>query len=176
MFDFGAKWTPATPLAEGRHDLEGVTVDVRTALHLAFISGNFRAGLAALGLEPQPIGATAIARPPAYALAAARDRVLVVSEVPLASAEGWNAEGFAVTGMDGGLVALDLEGARLETLLGQATSFDWNATSRSAAIQFAGHFCLASRIGDRTRLRLLVETSLVEYVRHWIASALNGGR
>ncbi len=171
MRDLAHKWTAAPILEDQRIALSGLDVMRRTALYFALISGAVEEGLNALGCAARPAGATDVAMPPVYALAAARDRVLLVSEHPMVDAEGWRGDAFAVTDMTGAYSAIDLEGPALANILAQGTSLDWQSHTRSAALLFAGMSCLVSRFQHKARARLIVENPLLPYFLRWLGAA-----
>lgn len=167
MFDFGKKWTPASFALEG-----GLGADLRvrtlTGLHFALVSGNTEAGLARLGIQGNPLGATSVAPPVPYALGLARDRCLAVSAQPLTAADGWHPEGFALTAASDAYVPLEFSGHALQQLLAEATTLDWSAPTRSAAIVFASLPAAASFHGTTHTLRLFLETPLLPALARWL--------
>lgn len=168
MFDFGEKWTPAAPVGEWAIDAGAIEVRPRAGIFLYLMSGNLAAGLAELGLDPSPIGATSVAPAVPYALATARDRCLVVSPAPMPNADGWVSAGYATTEMTGGLAAIDLRGPGLSDILSQATTLDWRTPAKSAAISFAGVTAFASFLEHRDAVRIIVETPTVPYLCRWM--------
>ena len=171
MFDFGKKWTPA------RFDLEGafgedLRVRMLSGLHLALVSGDTEAGLARLGIRGSPLGATAIAPPEPYALALARDRCLAISPRPLTAADGWYPDGFALTAMSDAYAVLEFTGRGLPDLLAEATTLDWTAPTRSAAINFATLPTAASFHGTLHTLRLFIELPLLPALARWLETRL----
>ena len=121
----------------------------------------FCAGLA-------PVGFSGVAHGPTYAVAVTRDRLLVVSESPIAAAEGWDAStATALTPMDDAWLILDLEGPGLANLVAKATSLDFADASPSASLLFAGLACIAYRYERPSRLRLHVERPLAAAFAEW---------
>lgn len=169
MHDRGLFWTPA---AAERFSARGVSISVVSGICQTLVSG-VRPLAAALcaGLAP-PVGFSGIAHGPTYAVAVARDRLLVVSEKAIDAAEGWDAStATALTPMDDAWLILDLEGPGLADLVAKATSFDFADASPSASLLFAGLACIAYRYERPSRLRLHVERPLAAAFAEWAARA-----
>ena len=167
MFDFGTKWTPASFGLEGAFG-DDLRVRTLSGLHLALVSGNIEAGLARLGIRGSPLGNTAIAPAEPYALGLVRDRCLAISPQPLTAADGWHVEGFALTAMSDAYAVLEFNGRGLPGLLSEATTLDWTAPTRSAAISFATLPAAASFHGATHTLRLFIETALLPALARWL--------
>jgi sarcosine oxidase gamma subunit len=164
MLDRGLFWTPA---AAGAFSARDVAISVVSGLRQTLVSGvrplaaPFCAGLA-------PVGFSGIARGPTYAVALARDRLLVVSENPIEAAEGFDAAtATALTHVDDAWVILDLEGPELADLIAKATSLDFTDASPSASLIFAGLTCIAYRYERPSRLRLHIERPLAAAFAEW---------
>ena len=124
------------------------------------------------GLAP-PVGFSGIARGPRYAVAVARDRLLVVSKDPIAAAEGFDAAtATALTPWTTPGSILDLEGPGLADFVAKATSLDFSDASPSASLFFAGLTCIAYRYERPSRLRLHVERPLAAAFAQWAATDL----
>ena len=172
MLDRGRFWTPAPAEGQAEFAARGVDVTVVAGLSQALLSGPQRFGAGRLAAISAPVGYGGLASGPSYAVAIARDRSLIVSERPLALAEGWDAEtATAVTGMDDAFVVLDLEGPGLADLLSKATTLDFADASPSAALAFAGLPCLAYRYARADVLRLHVERPLACALAEWMRLA-----
>lgn len=171
MFDFGKKWTPASFTLEGAFG-EDLRVRTLSGLHVALVSGNIGAGLTLLDIRVGPLGATSIAPAEPYALGLARDRCLAISPQPITAADGWYPEGFALTAMSDAYAVLEFTGRGLPGLLAEATTLDWTAPTRSAAISFATLPAAASYHGSGHVFRLCVETPLLPALARWLETAL----
>lgn len=170
MFDYGAKWTPAS-FGTGVRSGE-VTGALVGGLSLVLLSGNITSGLAAMGMREPPWGATSVATGSGFALAMARDRCLAVSLLPLAMEDGWHEDGYATTDVWDGFMVLELSGSALPSLLAQATSLDWSSSMRSAAISFAGLPAAAVFREDRHRLWLFLDTPNFPALQRWFATVI----
>ena len=170
MFDFGKKWTPASFTLEGAFG-EDLRVRMPSGLHLALVSGNIEAGLTRLDIRVGPLGATSIAPAEPYALGLARDRCLAISPRPLTAADGWYPEGFALTAMSDAYAVLEFTGRGLPGLLAEATTLDWQAPTRSAAMSFATLPAAASYHGSGHGFRLCVEIPLLPPLACWLAAS-----
>ena len=164
MHDRGLFWTPAAEAFSARD----VAISVVGGLRQTLVSGVrplaapfFYAGLA-------PVGFSGIARGPTYAVAVARDRLLVVSKDPIEAKEGFDAAtATAVTHVDDAWLILDLEGPELADLVAKATSLDFTDASPSASLIFAGLACIAYRYERPSQLRLHVERPLAAAFAEW---------
>ena len=167
MLDRGLFWTPDAERFSARE----VAISPVSGLCQTLVSGvRPLAAPACAGLAP--VGFSGIVRGPTYAVAVARDRLLVVSESPIVAAEGWDAStATALTTMDDAWLILDLEGPGLADLVAKATSLDFADASPSASLLFAGLACLAYRYERPSRLRLHVERPLAAAFAEWAARA-----
>ena len=167
MFDFGSKWTPAAPLADDAIEADGLAIAFRSGMSLCLVSGDVSAALSRLGLGARALGITDAAEAADYALAIARDRCLVVTQMSRDVPEGWSDAGFCITDVTDGYVAVELAGPALQAILSQATTLDWTQPSRSAAIQFSGVTAYGSW-ASRGVARLFIETPMAPYLRAWL--------
>jgi hypothetical protein len=172
MLDRGRFWTQAPAEGQAQFAARGVDVKVVAGLSQALLSGSRRFGAGRLVGIAAPVGYSALASGPSYAVAIARDRSLVVSERAIALADGWDAESAtAVTRMDDAFLVFDLEGPGLTDLLSKATTLDFADASPSAALAFAGLPCLAYRYVRPQVLRLHVERPLACALGEWMQLA-----
>ncbi len=169
MFDFTRKWTPAR--FDGSDDGAGSEMRIVPGLQLLLLSGNTSSALLELGIQGQGLGATSVASGDAFALAIARDRLLVVASRPTLLDEGWRAGGFALTEATDGISIVEFSGTGLLRLLNMATTVDWEQPTRSAAISFAGLPAAAAFYHGKDRLWLFIETPLLPTLRAWFAIA-----
>ena len=169
MHDRGLFWTPASFECFSAPD---VAISLARGLRQTLVSGvHPLAAPLCKNLAP-PVGFSAIASGPTYAVAVARDRLLVVSENPIEAREGWDAAtATALTHVDDAWLVLDLEGPGLEDLIAKATSQTFADASPSASLLFAGLPCVAYRYELASRLRLHIERPLAAAFAEWAARA-----
>jgi len=144
------------------------TAWARAAIGQTLISGDLDAALAALAPGAPRLGLYQLAPEGAHALRIARDRALLVTPAPLGAADGWR-DGFCMTAVDDGWVAVEVEGERAAQVLLQGTSADLTASSPSAALLFAGRRCLLARTAAGFRLHL--ERPWLEALLAWLDGA-----
>jgi sarcosine oxidase, subunit gamma len=171
MRDLAQKWSPVPDwrtavIAEPR-----LMIRTLAGFSQYLVSGSLAAWAKTSGMAGEAVGALSIAAGAHYALRTARDRILAVSETPLAVMPGWHAEGFAVSGIDTGLHIFEIEGDGLADLWGRATTLDPKGATQSAAILFAGINIFCCRHGHGDRLRVHVDRGLAPYLWKWLEQA-----
>lgn len=169
MRDLAEKWTVVPDWREAVIDAPGLSVRSLCDLHQCLVSGRLDAWARETGLPGQGVGAFGTAVGDRYSVQVARDRVLAVSDSPLALAPGWHAAGFAVTGVSAGLHVFEARGAGIAGLVARATTVDPGAGSASASLTFAGIDAVAYHHGES--LRLHVDRGLAASVWLWMQKA-----
>lgn len=176
MLDNSARWRPEPDWENAR--LEGRTVAVRAVTGLAqrLVSGDLDRFLARHGLGCN-VGALGLASGGRYAVRVARDRLLVVGLPASECADGWHADGYAVTTMGSALRVLDARGEGVRDLLARATTVDPDDPGPCAALRFFGLTCTVYFHGDAQTLRIHVERGLAASLWEWLECQplLSGG-
>jgi hypothetical protein len=168
MLDRGLFWSPSTE-EEASFAAQGVCVKLIRGLAQMLVSGRRVIGTGRLAALAPPVGFSGVASGPAYAVAIARDRSLVVSHKPLGLGEGWDLEtASAFTIVDDAMLVLDITGPGLCELLSKATSLGPADPTPSAALLFAGLPCLAYRHTRPDVVRLHVERPLASALANWM--------
>ena len=170
MFDFGAKWAPAR--FEEPDLWSGIEMRLVPGLRVVLASGDISSALRAFRMEGPALGATAVARGESFALAVARDRLLIVCSEATPFEDGW-VNGLALTEVTDGISVIALSGPALPELVSSATTLDWKQPTRSASITFAGLTAAAVFHGSSDRLWLFLDTPLVPALRAWITAAIH---
>lgn len=173
MLDRGSFWTPA-PEPDAGFATPSLRVDIVPGLHQLLVSGAPAAVGGLLGKTvPSPVGFNDVALGDTYGAALARDRMLIVSDHPLAIAEGWDAAlGVAATVLDDAWTVLDLQGEHLDDLVSMATTIDRGEPTASSALLFASTACVAYRHKTPATLRVHVERPLAPFLLDWIRRAI----
>ncbi len=168
MLDLSSRWSLLSGTGFPGFALGGIHMAQCAQWHQALVSGNAAAASEALGLRDRPAGAFEIVSGPLYAVAIARDRLLVVSETPFTHSEGWHSSGFAFTRMSDGYAIFDISGERLEDLKNRAANPSLVTGSRSARIDFAARGCLAYHYKSPDLLRIHIDRAYADYLLAWI--------
>ena len=154
---------------------EGMLIDRRrlsahavTGRGQTLISGNLDAGLGALAAGAPMLGLYGLVCEGPHALRIARDRALLVTEAPLAVADGWR-DGWCATAVDDGWAIVDVEGDDAPLALMQATGADLSVNSPSAALRVVGLNALLVRTASGFRLH--VERTWLEALLSWLDGA-----
>lgn len=166
MRDRGKFWTPAPDWRTARIERDGLSARRIAGLGQTLISGNLRAGVAALAPGAPEAGLWSLLETDRYLVRIARDRGLLVTSESLHVAPGWR-EGYVATPCDDAYAVIELAGDRLANVMAEATSADLEAGSRSAAVLFAGVTVFLYRAGASTA-RLHVESPLASYLWKWL--------
>ena len=116
-------WAPARHAEGLLIDGRGLTARALTGRGHVLISGNLKAAVAALATGAPILGLYAAAPDGAHALRIARDRALLVTPAPLGMGEALR-DGWGLTSVDDGWVAVDVEGEDAASALAQGTSAD----------------------------------------------------
>ncbi|MGX7876397.1 hypothetical protein ACVDG5_030245 [Mesorhizobium sp. ORM6] len=170
MRDLAGKWSVAPDWQSAVITAPGLVVSAISRLDQLLVSGDLEAWARVSGVKADGVGAFfGVAEGERYAARLARDRLLVVSNTPLAIAGGWHAEGFAVTEISAGLLVLEVEGSALDAFIARGTTLDPKQTSASAALSFAGISAIVYRHADR--LRVHVDRGLAAYLWTWMEQA-----
>ncbi|PZV37543.1 hypothetical protein [Mesorhizobium kowhaii] len=169
MRDLAEKWSVAPDWQSAVITAPGLVVRAVPGLNQLLVSGDLDAWSLMSGVDGTGVGAFGTAQGERYAARLARDRLLVVSNTPLAIATGWHAEGFAVTAISAGLQVFEVEGSALDAFIGRGTTLDPRQASASAALSFAGISAVVYRHQDR--LRIHVDRGLAAYLWTWMETA-----
>ncbi|MFC3327192.1 hypothetical protein [Mesorhizobium cantuariense] len=169
MRDLAEKWSVAPDWQSAVITTPGLAIQAVLTLNQLMVSGDLDAWARGSGVDGTGVGAFGAAQGDRYAVRMARDRLLVVSNSPLAIPTGWHAEGFAVTAISAGLQVFEVEGRALDTFIARGTTLDPSQASASAALSFAGISAIAYRHEDR--LRIHVDRGLAAYFWTWMEQA-----
>jgi sarcosine oxidase gamma subunit len=169
MRDLAEKWSVAPDWQDAVIATPGLAVRTISGLTQLLVSGDLDAWARASGADGNVVGAFGAAEGDRYAARLARDRLLVVSNSPLAIAMGWHAEGFAATAISAGLQMFEVEGTALDAFIRRGTTLDPAQPSASAALSFAGVSAIVYRHEDR--LRIHVDRGLAAYLWAWMEQA-----
>jgi sarcosine oxidase, subunit gamma len=169
MRDLAEKWSVAPDWQSAVITAPGLVVRAVPGLNQLLVSGDLDAWARASGLDGHGVGAFGTVQGDRYAARLARDRLLVVSNTPVAVAMGWHAEGFAVTAISAGLHVFEVEGSALDAFIARGTTLDPRQASASAALSFAGISAVVYR--HQGRLRIHVDRGLAAYLWTWMETA-----
>jgi sarcosine oxidase gamma subunit len=169
MRDLAEKWSVAPDWQSAAITAPGLVIRAVPALNQLLVSGDLDAWARVSGVKADGVGAFGAAQGDRYAARLARDRLLVVSNNPLAIATGWHEQGFAVTAISAGLQMFEVEGTTLDAFIARGTTLDPNQASASAALSFAGINAVVYRHQDR--LRIHVDRGLAAYLWTWMETA-----
>ncbi|KAA3448955.1 hypothetical protein C7I87_19165 [Mesorhizobium sp. SARCC-RB16n] len=170
MRDLAEKWSVAPDWRSAAIDAPDLVVRAVLGLDQLLVSGDLDAWALVSGVKAEGVvGAFGAAQGERYAARLARDRLLVVSNAPLAIAAGWHAEGFAVTTIGAGLLVFEAEGPALDAFIARGTTLDPRQPSASAALSFAGISAIVYR--HESKLRIHVDRGLAAYLWTWMEMA-----
>lgn len=169
MRDLAEKWSVAPDWQSAVITAPGLLVRAISGLDQLLVSGDLEAWARASGTAGTGAGAFGTAQGERYAARLARDRLLVVSNTPVAITTGWHAEGFAVTAISAGLQVFEVEGSALDAFIARGTTLDPKQESASAALSFAGISAVVYR--HQGRLRIHVDRGLAAYLWTWMDTA-----
>lgn len=169
MRDLAEKWSVAPDWQSAVIEAPGFAVRAIPSLDHLLVSGDLDAWARISRVDGTGVGAFGAAQGERYAVRLARDRLLVVSNSPLAIAAGWHADGFAVTAIRAGLQVFEVDGTALDAFIARGTTLDSRQASASAALSFAGISAIVYRHQDR--LRIHVDRGLAAYFWTWMEQA-----
>ena len=169
MRDLAEKWSVAPDWQNAVIATPGLAIRAVLDLNQLLVSGDLDAWTRASRIGGTGVGAFGTAQGDRYAARLARDRLLVVSNSPLAIAMGWHAEGFAVTAISAGLQMFEVEGMALDAFIARGTTLDPAKPSASAALSFAGISAVVYRHDGK--LRIHVDRGLAAYLWTWMETA-----
>ncbi|TPN56240.1 hypothetical protein [Mesorhizobium sp. B1-1-7] len=169
MRDLAEKWSSVPDWPAAMITTPGLAVRTVTGLDQTLVSGDLDAWARLSGVKADGVGVFGAAQGERYAARLARDRLLVVSNAPLAIAAGWHKEGFAVTEISTGLQLFEIEGVGLDAFIARGTTLDPRQPSASAALSFAGISAIVYRHGSK--LRIHVDRGLACYLWTWMEQA-----
>ncbi|TPL84238.1 hypothetical protein [Mesorhizobium sp. B2-3-12] len=169
MRDLAEKWSAAPDWQSATINAPGFVMSAVLGLDQLLVSGDLDPWARLSGMEGTGVGAFGAAQGDRYAARLARDRLLVVSNAPLAIAAGWHAEGFAVTAISAGLQVFEAEGPALDAFIARGTTLDPRQSSASAALSFAGISAIVYRHDGK--LRIHVDRGLAAYLWTWMEQA-----
>lgn len=163
MLDHAMKWAAEPDWTSVSLTARGVSIRNLDLPDQALVSGNLAAFGQASNLDPQGAGAFGLVQGDRYTIRLARDRLLVVGELPSAILEGWNEAGFAVTAIGWRRSCVRAQRGLLE-LLSQAMTIEPTTSSPSASVGFAATPAVVYRHQTSASLRLHVERGFAVYV------------
>lgn len=169
MRDLAEKWSVAPDWQSAAITTPGLAIRAVLDLNQLMVSGDLDVWTRASSIGGTGVGAFGIAQGDRYAARLARDRLLVVSQSPLAIATGWHADGFAVTAISAGLQIFEAEGMALDAFIARGTTLDPAKPSASAALSFAGISAVVYRLDGK--LRIHVDRGLATYLWTWMETA-----
>ncbi|MER9302696.1 sarcosine oxidase subunit gamma family protein [Mesorhizobium sp. M0496] len=169
MRDLAGKWSVVPDWQSAVIATAGLAIRAILDLDQLMVSGDLDAWARASGVDGTGVGAFGAAQGGRYAARLARDRLLVVSNSPLAIATGWHGEGFAVTAISAGLQMFEVEGTALDAFIARGTTLDPSNASGSAALSFAGISAVVYRHDGK--LRIHVDRGLAAYLWTWMETA-----
>jgi sarcosine oxidase gamma subunit len=169
MRDLAEKWSVAPDWQNATITTPGLVARAVPGLSQMLVSGDLDAWAKTSGMEGSGVGAFGVAQGDRYATRLARDRLLLVSNTPLATAAGWHAEGFAVTEISAGLQVFEVEGLSLDAFIARGTTLDPRQPSASAALSFAGISAIVYH--HESKLRIHVDRGLAAYLWTWMEQA-----
>ena len=165
--DRGVFWTPSPDWRQDEIRRDGFMARRISRISQVLVSGNLTAAKIALARGAPEVGLWQVADGASYCVRMARDRMLVVSILPLTFTPGWHAGGWAATPADDLYAIIQIEGRDLERLIAEGTGADLAAGSPSASILFAGVPVLLYRITPQTA-HLHVDASHAAYLWTWL--------
>lgn len=166
VHDSATKWTSFPDWTDAVIARANWTARPVLGLSQALVSGDIGAALRAHAPEAAVVGLWEPAKTEPVAVRIARERILLVGSGPLAIPSGWNG-GWAASPADDAWFVVDLEGPTVDEVIREGTAADLHASSRSAAILFAGVQALLYRRGDQ-HARLHVEMPFGPYLWRWL--------
>lgn len=169
MRDLAEKWSVAPDWQSATITAPGLVVRTISGLDQLLVSGDLDTWARVSGVGGTGVGAFGTVQGDRYAARLARDRLLVVSNTPLAIATGWHEEGFAVTAIGAGLQVFEAEGSALDAFMARGTTLDPKQVSASAALSFAGIGAIVYR--HESKLRIHVDRGLATYLWTWMETA-----
>jgi sarcosine oxidase gamma subunit len=169
MRDLAKKWSVVPDWQAAVITAPGLSVRAISGLNQLLVSGDLDAWARISGLDGAGVGAFGTAKGDRYTVRLARDRLLVVSNSPVAIAAGWHEEGFAVTAISAGLQVFEAEGSALDALIARGTTLDPGQVSASAALSFADVSSIVYR--HESRLRIHADRGLATYLWTWMETA-----
>lgn len=98
----------------------------------------------------------------------ARDRIMIVSDLPVAVEEGWNDGGWAATDVGDAYRVLELTGPAAPEIVREGSAADLDAGSLSAAVRFAAIVGVLLWRGPGGTVRLHVERGLAPHLWRWL--------
>jgi sarcosine oxidase gamma subunit len=172
MLDHATKWTAAPDWSVAMLELKDTRVRSLALPEKAIVSGDLKAFGRETGLDPKGVGANGHAHGDTYSVRLARDRLMVVGDLPDTARAGWNDAGFAITLIGGGEHVFELSGPGVAGLLSLAMTLSPAEHSASAAVGFAGVPAVIYRHGSSGAHRLHVERGLAVYLWSWLQNVL----
>ncbi|MER9298916.1 hypothetical protein NKI38_20845 [Mesorhizobium sp. M0621] len=169
MRNLAEKWSVAPDWQSAVITTPGLVVRAVLDLNQLMVSGDLDVWARTSGIDGTGVGAFGAAQGDRYAARLARDRLLVVSNSPLAIATGWHAKGFAVTTISAGLQVFEVEGTALDAFIARGTTLDPNQAGASAALSLAGISAIVYRHDGK--LRIHVDRGLAAYLWTWMETA-----
>ncbi|AMX96381.1 hypothetical protein EOA22_34200 [Mesorhizobium sp. M7A.F.Ca.US.014.04.1.1] len=169
MRDLAEKWSVAPDWQSAVIKVPGLVVRAVCGLNQLLVSGDLDAWARASSADGNGVGAFGTAQGDRYAARLARDRLLIVSNSPLAIASGWHTDGFAVTAISAGLQMFEAEGTALDAFIARGTTLDPSQASASAALSFADISAVVYR--HDAKLRIHVDRGLAAYLWTWMEIA-----
>lgn len=169
--DRGAFWAAPPDWRQDEIRRDGFMARRISRLSQVLVSGNLAAARNVLARGAPEVGLWQIVDGASYCVRVARDRMLVVSVLPLTFEPGWHSDGWAATPADDLYAVIQLEGRDLERLISEGTGADLAAGSPSASILFAGIPALLYRITPQTA-HLHVDASHAAYLWTWLETRL----
>ncbi|WP_256749166.1 hypothetical protein [Mesorhizobium sp. Mes31] len=169
MRDLAEKWSVAPDWQSALITAPGLVVRANSDLNQLLVSGDLDAWARVSGVDGTGAGAFGATQGDRYAARLARDRLLAISDGPLAIATGWHAAGFAVTAISAGLQVFEAEGSALNAFIARGTTLDPSQASASAALSFAGISAVVYR--HQASLRIHVDRGLAAYLWTWMEQA-----
>jgi sarcosine oxidase gamma subunit len=166
MRDLAEKWSPEPDWRSAQITAPGLLVREVPGLEQLLVSGDLAAWTRHSGIDNPAVGAMGAAQGGRYTARLGRDRLLVVSNTPLAIVAGWHPEGFAVTPISSGLRVFEAEGPALDAFVSRGTTIDPRSASASAALSFAGISAILYR--HHGKLRIHVDRGLAAYLWTWM--------
>lgn len=168
MHDLGENWPPL-PDFDTVLNIKDVRIKTLRNLRQHLVSGRLDIFAHRHGLNSIDTGALAIAQGSRYCIRLARDRMLLVENLPgTAFDNGWHDEGYAVSEISAALHVFEIEGSGTEDLLSEALLINPEEAGASANVQFAGQMAVLYRHGKNDCLRLHVDRGLATYIWNWL--------
>lgn len=172
MADIANIWQDLDDVVPTRLDTpKGVVRQLVEPIHQYIVSGDLSEAANHAGVDAEGLGALARTEADTYSVRLARDRMLIVSNSEVYERSGWNAAGYAVTAVHGGMAVIDADAALADAIIQRATTLELTGTGRSAMVEFAGIRGIVYFHGDR--LRVHVDQSHTRYVWTWLREILS---